>query len=286
MIFYPGAKVEYTAYIPLLNGLAKQGIDCFLVRMPFNMAFLGQNKAKKIMDSYEYSHWYLAGHSLGGAMAASYASSHLDSLDGLALFAAYPTKSLSSDSFSVLSVYGSLDGVLNLEKVKEGKKFLPADNTELCIEGGNHAQFGNYGNQKGDHTASISRKEQQEQTIQAVLQMMTDHKNRKQEVDMDYQQITPQEARERMETNEDIVILDVRTREEYDSGHIKNAICLPNEDIRNEPEILPDKRQEIFVYCKSGNRSKQAAGKLADMGYENVLEFGGILDWPYSDMIE
>lgn len=175
MIFYPGAKVEYTAYLPLLSDLAEQGIDCFLIKMPCNLAFLGQNKAEKIMDSYEYDHWYLSGHSLGGAMAASYASGHLKSLDGLALLAAYPTKSLESDSFSVLSIYGSKDGVLNMEKVEEGRKLMPADYTEICIENGNHAQFGNYGEQKGDNTADISREEQQRQTVDAILQMIEAH---------------------------------------------------------------------------------------------------------------
>ena len=103
---------------------------------------------------------------------------------------------------------------------------------------------------------------------------------------MGYQQISPQEAKEIMDTEENVIILDVRTQEEYDSGHIKNAVCLPNEEISGEPEILPDKTQKILVYCRSGNRSKQAAGKLADMGYEKVLEFGGILDWPYQELVE
>lgn len=287
LIFYPGAKAEYTAYLPLLYQLADQGMDCFLLKMPFNLAFLGQNKAEKIMDSYDYGHWYLSGHSLGGAMAASYASGHLDRLEGLALLAAYPTKSLKSDSFSVVSVYGSEDGVLNMDKMRKSKKLMPADYTEVCIEGGNHALFGNYGEQKGDHEASISRKEQQSQAAAAILQMAENHKERKQEeAEMTYQQITPQEAKEIMDTKNDIVILDVRTQEEYAQKHIKNAVCLPNEEISGEPDILPDKTQQILVYCRSGNRSRQAAQKLADMGYENVLEFGGILDWPYSEMTE
>ena len=259
LIFYPGAKVEYTAYLPLLSDLA------------------------------EYDHWYLSGHSLGGAMAASYASGHLESLNGLVLLAAYPTKSLKSDSFSVLSIYGSEDGVLNMEKVEEGKSQMPADYTEICIEGGNHAQFGNYGEQKGDHTAGISREEQQKQTVDAILDLMEAHRDQKQEETvMTYEQISVQKAKERMEEEKekDVIILDVRTQEEYDSGHIKNAVCLPNEDILSEPDILPDKGREILVYCRSGNRSKQAAQKLADMGYENVLEFGGILDWPYQELIE
>ena len=239
------------------------------------------------MDSYEYDHWYLAGHSLGGAMAASYASGHLESLNGLALLAAYPTKSLKSDSFSVLSIYGSEDGVLNMEKVEKGKSQMPADYTEICIEGGNHARFGNYGEQKGDHTAEISREEQQKQTVDAILGLLEAHKDQKQEdAAMTYEQISPQEAKERMDAKKDVIILDVRTQEEYDSGHIKNAVCLPNEDIISEPDILPDKEQEILVYCRSGNRSKQAAQKLADMGYENIIEFGGILNWPYPELIE
>ena len=287
LIFYPGAKVEYTAYLPLLSELADQGIDCFLIKMPCNLAIFGQNKAKKIMDSYEYDHWYLSGHSLGGAMTASYASGHLESLNGLVLLAAYPTKSLKSDSFSVLSLYGSEDGVLNMEKVEEGKVYMPVDYAEVCIKGGNHAQFGNYGEQKGDHAAGISREEQQVQTVEAILNMMEAHKDQKQEEAMKtYEQISPQEAKKRMDNEEDVIILDVRTQEEYDSGHIKNAVCLPNEDILSEPDILPDKGRQIMVYCRSGNRSKQAAQKLADMGYENVLEFGGILDWPYPELIE
>ena len=287
LIFYPGAKVEYTAYLPLLYKLADQGMDCFLVKMPCNLAILGQNKAKKIMDSYDYGHWYLSGHSLGGAMAASYASRHLEDLEGLVLLAAYPTKSLESDSFSVVSIYGKEDGVLNMDKVREGVKYMPSDYTEVCIEGGNHASFGNYGEQKGDHDAAISREEQQSQTAAAIFKMVEDHMDRKQEdVKMRYQQITPQEAKEMMDTEADIIILDVRTEEEYASGHIKNAVCLPNEEISGEADILPDKSQQILVYCRSGNRSKQAAQKLADMGYENVLEFGGIIDWPYPEMVE
>lgn len=124
----------------------------------------------------------------------------------------------------------------------------------------------------------------------AALCYINDYYHSKESVqedtEMDYQQISPQKAKEIMETEANVVILDVRTQEEYDSGHIKNAVCLPNEDILSEPEILPDKAQQILVYCRSGNRSKQAAQKLADMGYEKVLEFGGILDWPYPELVE
>lgn len=174
LIFYPGAKVEYTAYLPLLYGLAERGVDCFLIRMPYNLAVFGQNRAADIISEYPYQNWYLSGHSLGGAMAASYASKHLEQLKGFVFLAAYPTNNLKAESFSVVSIYGSEDGVLNMEKLEEGRKFMPEDYTELCIEGGNHAGFGNYGEQKGDKVAAIRYEEQQQQAIEAILQMIFD----------------------------------------------------------------------------------------------------------------
>lgn len=97
-----------------------------------------------------------------------------------------------------------------------------------------------------------------------------------------YKKITAEQAKERIEENPDAVILDVRTQSEYDAGHIEGAVFLPNETIGTEPpEELPELGAEILVYCRSGNRSAQAAKKLADLGYTNVLDFGGIIDWPY-----
>lgn len=287
LIFYPGAKVEYTAYLPLLSKLAEQGVDSFLIKMPCNLAFLGKNRAGDIMESYDYSGWYLSGHSLGGAMAAAYAADHQDELSGLVLLAAYPTKTLKAEAFSVLSLYGSEDSVLSMEKVEQGRKYMPSEYMEICIDGGNHAQFGNYGAQKGDKEAAISWEEQQSQTVEAICKMIEKQENGGEEKSaMGYQQITAEKAKEIMDSGEDIVILDVRTQEEYDSGHIKKAICLPNETILEEPKELLDKTQKILVYCRSGRRSKEAAQKLADMGYENVLEFGGFLEWPYKEMVE
>lgn len=172
LIFYPGAKVEYTAYVPLLYQLAEKGVDIFLIKMPCNLAFFGQNKADDVIKKYEYEKWYLGGHSLGGAMAAYYAAEHPDDLEGLIFLAAYSTKDLQEDDFSVISLYGSEDGVLNMDKMEESRAYMPANYTEICIEGGNHAQFGDYGEQKGDGTASISRQEQQNQTVEAVTKMI------------------------------------------------------------------------------------------------------------------
>ncbi|MEE1078453.1 MAG: rhodanese-like domain-containing protein [Agathobacter sp.] len=95
-----------------------------------------------------------------------------------------------------------------------------------------------------------------------------------------YKRITMEEAREIFEKEGDYVIVDVRRKDEYDSGHIPNAINIPNESIQDfEIAELPDKEQVIYVYCRSGNRSKQAAQKLVDQGYTNIVEFGGIMDW-------
>lgn len=286
MIFYPGAKVEYTAYLPLLYQLSDRGVDCFLLKMPCNLAFLGKNKADDILASYTYSRWYLSGHSLGGAMAASYASKHLDDLDGLVLLAAYPTETLKSERFSVLSVYGSEDGVLNREKLAGGRSLMPEAYIEICVEGGNHAQFGDYGAQKGDRPAAVSQEKQQTQTVDAVIHMIHESEQAE-ETTMKYEQITAKKAKDLILQEDGICILDVRTREEYQEGHIKGAVCIPNEEIlEEEPEELADKQQMILVYCRSGNRSRQAAEKLARMGYEKIMEFGGLLDWPYPELLE
>lgn len=95
-----------------------------------------------------------------------------------------------------------------------------------------------------------------------------------------YTQIDTAQAARLIETEKDYIILDVRTEQEYKAGHIPNAVCIPNETIADkEPSELSDKDQLILVYCRSGRRSKEAAQKLADLGYTNVKEFGGIIDW-------
>ena len=96
-----------------------------------------------------------------------------------------------------------------------------------------------------------------------------------------YQKISAEEAYEMMASQE-VVVVDVRTREEYDGGHIENAVLVPNESIGSEmPEALPDKEATLLVYCRSGRRSKDAAQKLLALGYQNVYDFGGVIDWPY-----
>lgn len=97
-----------------------------------------------------------------------------------------------------------------------------------------------------------------------------------------YDQITQEEAKNLMDTEKDYIILDVRTQEEYKEEHIKGAICIPNETIdASVSNTLKEKDQLILVYCRSGNRSKQAADKLVNLGYSNIKEFGGINTWTY-----
>ena len=98
-----------------------------------------------------------------------------------------------------------------------------------------------------------------------------------------YREISPKEAKEIMEKEKNFIILDVRTHAEFSEGHIPNAVCFPNEDItvKDITSTLPDKNQLILVYCRSGRRSKEAAKKLLDLGYTKIVEFGGIIDWPY-----
>lgn len=167
LIFYPGAKIEYISYLPLLCQLANDGVDCYLVEMPFNLAFLDPDSANEIIDTTNYSHYFLAGHSLGGVSAASYVNSS-DKCDGLILLASYPTQEIYKPA---LSVYGSEDKVLNMEKYNEAKPLLK-NLTEIIILGGNHAQFGNYGNQTGDGIANISSKSQQKQCDLKIIEFI------------------------------------------------------------------------------------------------------------------
>jgi len=163
IIFYPGAKVENTAYLPLLEQLEKKGYNCYLVNMPFKMAIFNKNAANKIIENYpNIKHWYLCGHSMGGAMAPSYVSKSKEKVDGLILLGSYIYDDVSDQD--TLTIYGSLN--TSVKKKIDYKKNI------VVIQGGNHANFGNYGYQKGDAKATISRKSQQNQTIKAIDQFI------------------------------------------------------------------------------------------------------------------
>lgn len=160
LIFYPGAKVEFTAYIPLVDHIAqKTNLDIYLLKMPYNLAILDPDRALDVIKLKQYDKWYIGGHSLGGAFASSFASKNIDLIDGLILLGSYPYGEFPIQD--TLSIFGSLES----EDVKE-------KNTALIykheIQGGNHAQFGNYGDQKGDAKAWIDRDSQQKEAIEVL----------------------------------------------------------------------------------------------------------------------
>lgn len=173
IIFYPGGKVEYTSYIPLMQVCAENGILCVLVEMPFNLAVLDINAADGIQKEYpEIENWYIGGHSLGGSMAASYLANNAEDYEGLILLGSYSTADLSDTDLDVLSVFGSEDTVMNREKYEENKSNLPSDFTEYVIEGGCHAYFGMYGAQDGDGVPTVTNEEQIRLTVENIVKLM------------------------------------------------------------------------------------------------------------------
>ena len=173
MIFYPGASIEPTAYSSIMTMLAERGIDGFIIDMPADMAIFGQNKADDIYKNYpNYKKYYLAGHSMGGAMIANYAAKTSNQVDGLFMLAAYPTENLTAAEYPILFIYGSNDGVVNRDKLATGLTLTPASAVNYEIPGGNHAYFGDYGEQSGDGTATIKPITQQKITVREILKLV------------------------------------------------------------------------------------------------------------------
>lgn len=171
IVLYPGAKVEYSAYAPLMRDLAQRGYLAVVVEMPFNFAFLNINAADGIRAAFpQVESWWVGGHSLGGSMAAQYAAAHANdpALQGIVLLAAYSASDLSDTDLGAIIVYGEHDQVLNRDKLQENASLLPQGALTVQLPGGNHAGFGAYGPQEGDGQATIAPKEQQEQTAELV----------------------------------------------------------------------------------------------------------------------
>lgn len=171
LVFYPGAKVEYSAYAPLMRDLAERGYLAVVVQMPFNFAFFDINAADRVRADFPaVETWWVGGHSLGGSMAAQYAADHADdgALDGLVLLGSYSASDLSDTDLGAISLYGSNDQVLNRAKLEDNAHLLPKGAETVEIEGGNHASFGTYGPQNGDGEASITPAEQQTRTADAI----------------------------------------------------------------------------------------------------------------------
>ena len=179
IVFYPGGKVEYSAYKALMYRLSSKGYLCILPRMPGNLAVLNigavDDMYKSRSDDYDLASgldWYLAGHSLGGVAASKYlkkdAGSGAVDFSGLILCASYPTEDLSESGLRFLSIYGDRDGVLNMDSYERSRSLWPTDSKEVVIEGGIHSFFGSYGIQKSDGEPLITNEEQLEETADII----------------------------------------------------------------------------------------------------------------------
>lgn len=175
-IFYPGGKVPPQAYAPALKAIAEAGYLGIIVPMPLNLAVFNPYAANDVIQAYpDVKHWAIGGHSLGGAMAATFADQEPYPVEGIVFWAAYPAEANRLDDLTdlaVTSIYATNDGLANPEKIEANRPFLPPQTEWVAIEGGNHAQFAWYEFQEGDGVASISREEQQAQTIAATLALL------------------------------------------------------------------------------------------------------------------
>ncbi len=179
LIIYPGGRVDPRAYAPVAHTIASQGYLVVIVPMPLNLAFFDANAASDVIAANQHiQQWAIAGHSLGGAMAAQYAHNQPTLVDGLALWAAYPAQNsdLSANDLDVVSVYGTEDGLASVTDVENARNLLPPDVQWWPITGGNHAQFGWYGEQAGDNPAAIDRLTQQALMIEATLNLLNNLK--------------------------------------------------------------------------------------------------------------
>ena len=161
LVFYAGGKVDHAAYEPLMRSCAERGILCIVPKMPLQLAVLDMDAAERYQERFpEIDRWYIGGHSLGGAMAASFCAETDAAFEGLILLGAYSSADLSQREIRVLSIYGSEDGVMNREKYEKYRSHLPTDTEETVLAGGCHAYFGTYGEQKGDGIPTLTNAEQ------------------------------------------------------------------------------------------------------------------------------
>ncbi len=169
-IFYPGGFVAPEGYLPIMAKVyAATGYEVFIPKMPFGLAVFKPNAARAIIDgNWGISAWVLSGHSLGGVMASSFAAGNPGAWRALILLASYPDPKKPLGTGRVLSISASEDELSTPEKIAASVKSLPGDARFVEIQGGNHAQFGSYGDQKGDGIALIPRERQQELAVEAI----------------------------------------------------------------------------------------------------------------------
>jgi len=174
-IVYPGGRVDYRSYAPLAHAIAAEGFLTIIAPMPLNLAVLGANTANDVINYFpQITSWAIGGHSLGGTMAAQFAYENPSKFAGLILWAAYPASgnNMSKHRLLVTTIYGSNDGLVRSLQIQESLKLLPPTTIQVEIAGGNHAQFGWYGDQPGDYAAEITREKQQSQIANASLHLL------------------------------------------------------------------------------------------------------------------
>jgi hypothetical protein len=175
LIIYPGGRVDYRSYAPIAHAIADEGYLTIIVPMPLNLAVFGANAANDVIASHpEITSWAISGHSLGGTMAAQYTYQNPSKVQGLVLLAAYPASgnNLSKYDLLVTTIHGSNDGLVSTSQIKNSLEMLPPTTVYVEIAGGNHAQFGYYGDQSGDNPATITRDAQQSQTLNATVELL------------------------------------------------------------------------------------------------------------------
>lgn len=174
-IFYPGGRVGPASYAAPAREIAEAGYLVIVPELTLNLAVLDADAADDAIVAHpEIERWVIGGHSLGGTIAATYAGDHRETISGLVLWASYPANNtdLSTLAADVASVFGTRDGLTTLDDINDSRNRLPADTHFVSIEGGNHAQFGDYGSQAGDNPATISRAEQQAAAVEASLKIL------------------------------------------------------------------------------------------------------------------
>jgi len=174
-VIYPGGRVDYRSYAPIARAIAQEGYLTIIAPMPLNLAVFGVNTANDIISFFpEISAWAIGGHSLGGTMASQFAYENPAKIMGLILWAAYPASGNNMSEYSLLvtTIYGSNDGLVSILQIQDSLKLLPPTTTHFEIVGGNHAQFGWYGDQPGDNPAEITREMQQTQIANASLNLL------------------------------------------------------------------------------------------------------------------
>jgi predicted esterase len=173
LIYYPGGRVAPEAYAVYMRRVAERGYPAFIVKMPLNFAVFGVDRAQDVIKANpQITAWAIAGHSLGGSMAAQAVANNPKAFQGIIFLASYPAVDLSRLDVQGVALFGTEDGVLSQSAAENAAKFLPANTRALSIAGANHAYFGNYGAQDGDKAATIPQTDAQDQIVTEIVALL------------------------------------------------------------------------------------------------------------------